>query len=133
MMTAEKPIAVIRKTVDENGIEIERHLYLWCDPCNECHPVPITGPKAWQWNGSLESPTVQPSIKVDGVQWGPEFSFHKRRHNIAPGSPTICHSFVRNGQWAYLGDCTHDLAAQTVPLPQLPEWICDSLNDRDVS
>ncbi|MGC4033677.1 MAG: hypothetical protein QM754_18485 [Tepidisphaeraceae bacterium] len=27
-----------------------------------------------------------------------------------------CHSFVRDGQIEFLGDCTHELAGKTVPL-----------------
>lgn len=30
-----------------------------------------------------------------------------------------CHSFVVDGQMQFLGDCTHALAGQTVPIP---EW-----------
>lgn len=34
----------------------------------------------------------------------------------------VCHSFVRNGRVEFLGDCTHELAGQTVDLPDLPDW-----------
>lgn len=33
--------------------------------------------------------------------------------------PAVCHSFVRDGQIEFLGDCTHSLAGQTVPLPSV--------------
>lgn len=43
-----------------------------------------------------------------------------------PDDPTkfkcgVCHSFVRAGRIEFLGDCTHALAGQTVPLPPWPE------------
>lgn len=34
-----------------------------------------------------------------------------------------CHSYVRNGHVEFLSDCTHELAGQTVELPDLPDWI----------
>lgn len=34
--------------------------------------------------------------------------------------PAICHSFVVDGQMQMLGDCTHALAGQTVPIPPWP-------------
>lgn len=64
----------------------------------------------WQWNGSLLTPTVAPSIKhgspVKGEGGG------------------VCHYFIRNGMVEFCGDCTHRLAGQTVPLPAIegPEW-----------
>jgi hypothetical protein len=36
-----------------------------------------------------------------------------------PGVDHRCHSFVVDGQIQFLGDCTHKLAGQTVPLPVL--------------
>jgi hypothetical protein len=29
-------------------------------------------------------------------------------------------------QIEFLGDCTHSLAGQTVPLPEMPEWFADT-------
>lgn len=34
---------------------------------------------------------------------------------------TICHSYVRNGQMQFLGDCDHALAGQTVDIPDWDE------------
>lgn len=36
-----------------------------------------------------------------------------------------CHSFVENGRWRFLSDCTHELVGQTVPLEPLPDWLVD--------
>lgn len=64
-------------------------------------------PGGWSFNGNYERPTFQPSVLVtyDGPDAG---------QDGAP--PAVCHSFVTDGQIQFLGDCTHALAGQTVPL-----------------
>jgi hypothetical protein len=37
----------------------------------------------------------------------------------------VCHSFVVEGTWQFLTDCTHRLAGVTVPLEPLPDWLVD--------
>lgn len=60
----------------------------------------------WQFNHNFEKPTFVPSLKV---RW-PANEFACER---------ICHSYIRDGKMEFLGDCTHDLAGQTV---EIPEW-----------
>lgn len=88
----------------------------WCPGCNEAHAIRTEGPGGefnraqWQWDGNINAPTISPSILVQ-AEWGPE----------AAGPPKrICHSFVRVGMIEFLGDCTHALKGQTVPLPDWP-------------
>jgi uncharacterized protein DUF6527 len=86
------------------------HLSLaWlCVGCREYHVIFVQGepydnrPK-WDWNGSLEKPTISPSI-LSHWTWGPEHE------------PRVCHSFVREGVVEFLSDCTHPLAGQHVPM-----------------
>lgn len=87
-----------------------------CPGCDDYHQIRVG---TWTFNGDLESPTFSPSVLVRGVQWGKEVGFHKPNHGVATGQPTVCHSFVTDGQIHFLGDCTHNLAGQTV---DLPEW-----------
>lgn len=54
----------------------------------------------WKFNGNIEKPTFTPSMLA---KWG-----STKKH--------ICHSFVTDGKIRFLGDCTHDLAGQTVNL-----------------
>lgn len=93
----------------------------YCPGCKGAHVIPVdTGPKrpnAWTWNGDANAPTFQPSILVTTgravdptYQPDPDF----------PDPPEVCHSFVTNGQIQFLGDCTHALAGQTVPIPPWP-------------
>lgn len=97
-----EPKAVAR--LDNDGF-----LWLWCDPCDTHHRVTVRGdghPK-WEWNGDLVAVTLSPSIRV-------RYDFGLER------AERTCHSFVKDGQWQYLSDCTHALAGQTVQLPELP-------------
>jgi len=73
-----------------------------CPGCRLNHQVPVEGPHAWLWNGSLSQPTFSPSILV---QYGPA------------DTDARCHSFVANGMIQFLPDCSHELKGQTVPLP----------------
>lgn len=78
----------------------------FCPGCQGYHGVRTHGPReqgpVWGWNGSLERPTFTPSILV----------------RSGPGMREVCHSFVTDGQIQFLGDCTHALAGQTVPIPE---------------
>jgi hypothetical protein len=63
----------------------------------------------WGWNGSLDKPTFTPSILV------------KANYTSPNRLDDICHSFVTDGKIHFLGDCTHQLAGQTVDLPDLED------------
>lgn len=83
-----------------------------CPGCNSTHTVPIDHKNGndcqWSWNGSLDRPTLSPSIveRVGPYEWGPR-----------KGQTTVCHSFVRDGMIQFLSDCTHDKAGQTLAIP----------------
>ena len=61
------------------------------------------GTPNWTWNGSMESPTLKPSILTSGVE-------------ESTGKPYCCHSFVNDGRIQFLGDCTHEFAGKTMDL-----------------
>lgn len=93
--------------------------YAKCEPADATHlmlnmpgpiptrvlPVMIGGTRSgtpnWTWNGSVDSPTVKPSI---------------RSRAGSDENPIVCHTFVNDGMVQFLDDCTHELAGQTVPL-----------------
>lgn len=106
-----------------NGTAPGSSLWLWCPGCDDSHRITVGSSDSWTWDGNEEAPTISPSILVRGAQWKPEFSFHKPNHTVEPGGETVCHSFVAAGQWQFLGDSTHALAGQTVPMVPLPDWI----------
>lgn len=73
------------------------NLYIfWCPGCEHAHHIDT---KRWTFDGNLERPTVSPSLL-----------------NYAGNDTPRCHIFVKAGRIQYLGDCTHDLAGQTVEM-----------------
>lgn len=60
--------------------------------------------KRWTFNGDMERPTFSPSLVVT-IKTEPK--------------KQICHSFVRDGKIQFLSDCFHDLAGQTVEMPDI--------------
>lgn len=101
-----------------------RALLLWCPGCESMHQVHFGGTTEprWDFDGNIDAPTISPSLLVRGVQWSAEYpEMQKPRHNVAAGQETVCHSFIRAGQWEYLSDCTHPLAGQTVPCEPIPD------------
>lgn len=93
-----------------------------CPGCGELHQVSVgDGPgPCWSFNGDFDRPTFSPSILVRGHQISRDESgnWNGEWERDAEGKPlpSVCHSFVRDGQIQFLGDCTHALAGQTVPL-----------------
>jgi len=88
----------------------EEHLVFYCPGCRCDHGVPVRHSNmAWTWNGSLEKPTLSPSILV---RYG---------RDPRPDLPQTCHSFVRDGRIEFLTDCYHELAGQTVELRDYEE------------
>lgn len=93
-----------------------RGCWIWCPGCQEAHRPRIVGADGtkpegpvWEWNGrDDEHFGIEPSLLV-GV----------------PGSGNVCHSFIRDGWWEFLDDCTHELAGQTVPMIPLPDWLAE--------
>ena len=102
------------------------HIAFYCPGCKEPHIILIG---RWSWNGSGDAPTFHPSVSVKNGHYS---DLHKagedcwctynKEHPEAPSTFKcgICHSFVRDGQIEFLGDCTHELAGKTVQLPDYP-------------
>ena len=65
------------------------------------------GSPGWSFNGDFDRPTFSPSMLA-----------RTRSNGRAPVEMFVCHSFVRNGQIEYLGDCTHEMAGKTIDLPE---------------
>lgn len=92
--------------------------WFYCPGCQEAHAVNDT----WGFNGDRERPTFTPSILVTGVErmTDDEYDRIMNGEKIQP-RPRRCHSFVSDGQIAFLHDCTHELAGTTVDLPDCSE------------
>jgi hypothetical protein len=95
------------------------NVMFWCPGCEMHHGIHAGG-KGWTWNGDLEKPTFNPSILVRGTHPMTDeehAAWMADRTKLPTPRPFVCHSFVRDGQIEFLGDCTHKLAGKTVPLP----------------
>lgn len=91
-----------RELPDGRGVLPERLGFI-CPGCGgDWHFVSLD---RWSFNGSLESPTISPSV-LTTVEFGDRPS---RR----------CHLFVTDGEIRYLSDCTHSLAGQAIELPEI--------------
>jgi len=76
----------------------------WCNGCGHEHAFVLRSQGGHHdFNMNLENPTVSPSLL----------------HDFIPGKR--CHSFIKDGKIQYLSDCHHDLAGQTIELPDYPE------------
>lgn len=116
------PVAMTRG-VDDHGDHYDA-IMIWCPGCEitdddghkhgGLHMLPISGDASkrpvWQWNGELERVTLDPSILTRVNRGETQF---------------ICHSYLRDGQWQFLDDCTHALVGQTVAMVPLPDWVVD--------
>jgi hypothetical protein len=104
------------------------HLRFWCPGCQTFHGLRVAPSEgAWGWNGDPLRPTFTPSVLVtsghyvDGHQGDCWCNFREREGRESSFHCYRCHSFITDGRIAFLSDCTHALAGQTVDLPEIPE------------
>ncbi len=83
----------------------------WCPGCNSLHMINVENRNmnnaVWSWNKDPINPTFNPSINIIGQ----------------------CHYFIQNGQIIFCSDSKHNLAGQTVSLPDLPDWLLDRMKE----
>lgn len=102
---------------------VDNGLMFWCPGCDGAHCIHHgagTGPR-WGWNGDVEKPTFTPSILVRGTvpMTDQQHEAYEREGMLPTPVKLICHSFVTDGKIQFLSDCTHQLAGQTV---EIPDW-----------
>ncbi len=107
-------------------------LTYWCQGCQEAHTVWTgdgPGPR-WTWNGDVDKPVFGPSVLVQGVKRlsDEQHAAYMRGEPLPEPVPLRCHTFVgcngaKPGEVIFLSDCTHDLAGQVLPLPELPDFM----------
>lgn len=99
-------------------------LAFWCPGCGISHTIQHgagPGPR-WGWNGNVDRPTFTPSVLVT---WSEPSDNPDEFADTTKDVKKACHTFVTDGRIQYLGDCTHALAGQTVPMVEFPEgWGC---------
>ncbi|WP_072143679.1 DUF6527 family protein [Pseudanabaena sp. 'Roaring Creek'] len=67
---------------------------VYCPGCKTHHLLD----SRWSLTGDKDNPTFRPSILVNAEKLD------------------TCHSFITNGQWQFLNDCSHELAGKIVDL-----------------
>lgn len=90
-------MAKVRVRKDNNFI-------IYCPACKKEHAFN----KSWGFNNDFDKPTVDSSLLVNG--YDEELCVDFR-----------CHSFIKEGTIIYLGDCTHDMKGERIPLPECEE------------
>ena len=85
-----------------------RNCLVYCPACRQSH----TFDERWKFNGDQEKPTFEGSMLVKGERY---LRDEKRTLKF------VCHSFLRDGVWEFLGDCTHEMAGKKVPMIDFPE------------
>ena len=114
----EAPMKASLRTVHDHGV-VYQCLMFCCPGCalmhhnSGLHMLPVNTTlksPSWSFDGNIEEPTVNPSILT---------------HSGVAGKETTCHSYLRAGMFDFLGDCTHELAGQKVPMLDLPAWAID--------
>ncbi len=88
----------------------KRQLWYWCPGCRHRHSV---DPQVHKFNADFERPTFSPSLLLQYVK---------------QSGPYTCHSYIENGEIRFLGDCTHEMAGQTVQLPGIRFTNEDKIN-----
>lgn len=95
----------------------------WCPACETMHGFAVERPfrngAKWTFDGNLDRPTFTPSmnIKINTPDMGKDYQ--------PDVSSSVCHYFLKEGNLQFLGDCTHAMKGQTVPLPELPMHLRD--------
>lgn len=92
-------------------------IMFYCSGCKGPHMITINSPNSWTFDGNYDSPTISPSVLARGRDRDP--------NDETKLVDTVCHLFLKNGILQFLDDCTHELKGQSVPLPELPDWLKD--------
>lgn len=66
----------------------------------------------WTFNGDFDKPTIRASVLTRS---------YRKNHDTGKYDIEIdrCHSFITDGKIQFLSDCHHELAGQTVELPEI--------------
>lgn len=89
-------------------IRTVQYFDFYCPACKDYHQVT----EDWQINTDMNKPTIRPSVLVTMKTQNPKTGVYDIESQR-------CHSYVTDGKIQYLSDCKHDMAGQTVELPEI--------------
>lgn len=89
----------------------------WLPPGETVESPYVANSPHWDFNGDFENPVFGPSV----LSTWPEYQGEE-----LPPIGHVCHSWIGingapPGHAIFLGDCTHSLKGQVVPLPELED------------
>lgn len=93
----------------------------FCPGCQRIHSLNVYDQHAesnWTFNEDYEKPTFTPSVMTRGGKIGTDGAIMRDDEGFP--IEVVCHSYVTDGNIQFLPDSTHELAGQTVPVPDLP-------------
>jgi hypothetical protein len=95
--------------------QLKGYLEIKCRACGH-HLIPTYhGPgRGWTFNDDFDKPTITPSVNESYNDPG-----HPSYNPEAKSSR--CHYVITDGRITYCGDCTHNLAGQTVELEEFTQ------------
>lgn len=98
----------------------------WCPACKETHSYLCGRPEGrtpnWTFNGDEKCPSFHASLLMFCPTVKPDFDRSKGEPKYPDDYDRHirCHLFVREGRIEYCADCPHELAGQTIDLPDIP-------------
>lgn len=102
----------------------------WCPACKQTHSLFY----GWKFTNrgkpdALIKPSFEPSFRHTGkqeiVDAKGEWTGDWVRGPDGKALDACCHYILTDGILNFCPDCTHALAGKSVPLPDLPHWLCD--------
>ena len=111
-------MAKIKRYTEADG-GYHGELGFMCPGCNTRHFINdiLTAPNArangtWTFNGDFEKPTIRASVLTRSY-------IQNENTKVYDVEINRCHSFITDGRIEFLSDCQHNLAGQTVELPNI--------------
>ena len=93
--------------------KVVEYYSFYCPACKHEHVYAINSDgTGWQFNGNMDSPSFTPSL-LNTV------TIKNEATGVYDVEYSRCHLFVTDGKIIYCGDCKHELAGQTVELPNI--------------
>jgi hypothetical protein len=107
------PVVKITKVEVENGARVAQFFCPGCRAWKTLWLKPEQSPSGYSWdfNDNIMEPTFYPSIA------------HSEKVKVASGETfeRRCHAWIKDGVIQFLGDSTHELAGQKIPMIQLED------------
>lgn len=123
-----RPMKKIGKTYNYCTVEEATHIEFFTPGPYHFRLIPVilkgtrAGTGCWSWNGSLDKPTLKPSIIVKGtVPLTDEEADRVLAGEKIEPKPQICHTWITDGQVQFLSDCTHELAGKIIDLLEVED------------